>query len=84
MTGWQEAAEGVALDMVRRAIVAAVSEPSRTAWRGYTLDSGLLHCVATFDGGNVSTAWHIDGRPLCQAAAESAIAARMASRMART
>lgn len=80
---WQSTAESVALDMARRAIVAAMAEASGTAWRSYTLDSGLLKCRATFDGESVVTSWDIDGRPLNRAAAETQIAGRMASRAGR-
>lgn len=73
----REAAEGLAQDLARRAIMDSLGAASRTGERRYHADSGLLRCVATFDGAAATTAWTLDGLPASRASAESMIAARI-------
>lgn len=75
--GLDTEAAGIASDMARRAVAAAMQEEDGTARRTYTTDSGLLMVRACFDGDSVAVAWQVDGRPLSRAAAESLITERM-------
>lgn len=76
-----ETAQHVAAEMARQAMRAALNGGAGAAARSYMTDSGSLFVHAAYDGDSVVTSWEVDGRPLSRAAAESAIAARLAARM---